>query len=180
MKRIIIFFVIGFMSTLGMAQNTAFEKLPGFVDIGQILDLQEGELTTEIEIKNPLLSLVANMSEAEDSDLAKLLRGLELIKVYKFQSNESKMDNIKQKLENLDLQLKKNKWDQFVKIREKDQYSNIYMMSGDSTINGLTVFTIDGNETVLINIVGDIDLSSIGKMGKKFNIPELDTLEMKN
>lgn len=176
MKTIIVL-VTALMVTGGMAQDKPFQELPGFVDIHNILSEKEGELTTEIEIKNPLLSMVARMSEAKDDDLANLLSGLELIKVYKFKIDQENIPDIKEKLLNLDVEMKKQQWDQFVKIREKDQFSNIYLQTIDDAINGLTVFTIDGDETILINIVGNIDLTLIGKMGKKFDIPELDTLE---
>ena len=61
--------------------------------------------------------------------------------------------------------------------RERNELTNIYIKMEGSRVVGLTVMAVEKkNEAVFVNIVGDIDIDSIGKLGGKFNIPKLDSI----
>ena len=47
----------------------------------------------------------------------------------------------------------------------------------EETIEGLVVTQVEkGGEAVFVNIVGDINLETISKLGSKFDIPGIDEL----
>ncbi len=156
-----------------------FEKAPGFIDLDQIFDFRTDSATTEIEIKNPLLSLVAEASEAEDPELSKLLSSLKFIKVYSFPTTPEQFDSIKERIDRADKKMLNRQWERFVRVRQKGELTNIYMKLDGKKVVGLTILAVDKEEMVFVNIVGTIDMSSIGKLGQKFSIPKLDTVQTK-
>lgn len=158
-------------------QDEDLRKAPGYVEFSQIFDFATEQAATEIEIKNPLLSIVAEASEAEDPEMSKLLRFLKLIKVYSFETPPEQFGNIQERIERADKKFASQKWERFVRVREKDELTNIYMKLSGKKVAGLTILSVDQKETVFVNIVGEIDLSSVGKLGQKFNIPKLDTVQ---
>ena len=161
-------------------QDDELEKTPGFVDLDQVFDFRTDSATTEIEIKNPLLSLVAEASEAEDPELAKLLSFLKFIKVYSFPTTPEQFDSIKERIDGADKKMVDRKWERFVRVRQKGELTNIYMKLVGKKVVGLTILAVDKEETVFVNIVGTIDMSSIGKLGQKFSIPKLDSMQTKH
>ena len=60
--------------------------------------------------------------------------------------------------------------------------ANVYIkLNNDKKIIGLAVTNFEkGGEAAFVNIVGNIDLSTIGKLGKKFGIPHLEGVNSDN
>ncbi len=54
---------------------------------------------------------------------------------------------------------------------------NVYLKPTSDGFSGLTVLTMDNNEAVFVNIVGNINLEAISKLGERFDIPELDYIK---
>ena len=44
-------------------------------------------------------------------------------------------------------------------------------------VQGGGFIAVDPEETVFVNIVGEINMNAIGKLGNKFNIPKLDSVK---
>lgn len=176
-KRLFLTLVLVSISWV-FAQEDNYSKYPGFIDFSRYFNIDPAHIKTEVEIKNPLLSLVASATKNEDKELSNLLDRLQLIKVYTFTTPSNKSTIIEQ-IEDLDKKMTTEKWDRFVKVREYEQneVTNIYIKYDKDRVSGLTVLSLDNDETTLINIVGDIDMKSISKLSQQFNIPELDTLE---
>ncbi len=158
-------------------QDDELEKAPGYIDLDQVFDFKKDTATTEIEIMNPLLSIVAEASEAEDPELAKLLSFLKFIKVYSFPTAPEQFDSIKERIDRADKKMLDRKWERFVRVKKSHELTNIYMKLAGKKVVGLTILAVDKDETVFVNIVGTIDMSSIGKLGQKFSIPKLDSVQ---
>jgi len=161
------------------AQEEDFTKLPGYIDMSRILDIDPSQATTEVEIKNPLLSLVAAATEDEDAELSGLLQSLKLIKVYSFEVDSGQAAGVRQRIETLDRQMRGDKWDRFIRVRDEDELTNVYLKMEQKRVVGLTVLSVEDDETVFVNIIGDIDMESVGKLGEKFDIPKLDSVQTK-
>ena len=67
-------------------------------------------------------------------------------------------------------------WKRIVKTRSDDEMANVYIKQGSNKkIVGLVVTSVENDdEAAFVNIVGTIDLATIGKLGKQFNIPQLN------
>jgi hypothetical protein len=163
-----------------LAQDPIIKKQPGYIDFEKYFDLEPEEAKTEIEITNPLLSFVAQATEEEDEELSGLLKNLQLIRVFEFEIDSERMQSVKTRIEQLDKKMRKESWERFARVRKEDEVTNIYMKVDGKNVAGLTILSVDDDETVFVNIVGSINMESIGKLGAKFNIPKLDSLETEN
>ncbi len=180
MKKLISLVSILFLLPLLLtAQDKSYKKDPGYVDFGSFIGLDTGESVTEVQLEAPILRMVAKMSQGEDEDLSSLLEGLKLIKVFAFDVTSKTRKRFLQKVKETDARLMKKGWQRIVRVRDKGDYSNIYIRTaGDSNISGLVVTAVeDSGDAAFVNIVGKINLETIGRLTEKFNIPELNKID---
>jgi hypothetical protein len=62
-------------------------------------------------------------------------------------------------------------WSRVVSVREKRELTEIYFWKERDTTGGLVVISAEANELTVVNIVGRIDLASLGALGPM--IPKL-------
>lgn len=158
------------------------EKQPGYIDFSS-LDLFDGpepETSIEIYLKDPLLELVAAATRFEDPDLADMLESLSLIRVQAYQKAEGRdldtsydYESIAERLKALTLP----DWERVVQVRERDQRVQFYVRTEGETIVGLLVLAGGPDEFVFINIVGPLDIAQVGRIGRKFDIEPLDSID---
>lgn len=180
MKKVTLLLVILFVCVVNLfAQD--YTKHPGYVDFGDLDGLKDSEETVEVFIKGPLLRFISKATKHEDPDLSKLLDNLLLIKVDVFEIERNQFNSVKKIMERVSKKLSDKKWERMVRVRERgEEYVEIYSLFGkNDEMTGLVVMALEENdEAVFVNIVGRIDPSQLGKLSSKFNIPELDSVEM--
>ena len=174
----ILFAIIIFFSIVLCAQDDDVKKLPGYFDFGNLESLDQGEEGTEVFIEEYLLKMVAKLSSKEDKELADLLNGLKLVKVNTLEVTKKNEKEIKNRINSMQSSLKNNNWERIVRIREKGEDMSVYLKTDkNSKINGLVVAGVEGDgNAIFVNIVGDIDLETIGKLSDKFDIPSLSEI----
>ncbi len=182
MKKLIkIIPIIIFLFSINLAAQEKYDYSndPGYVDFGDLTKFYENNDVTEVLVEKNLLRLVANATKDEDSALFDLLSGLKLVKVNSFKNNGSNKTEIIKKIEDINKKLTSKDWDRIVHVKSGDEYTNVYIKSNssDDNIEGLVVTTYQNDgEVTFVNIVGKINLESIGRLGKKFDIPSLGDL----
>ena len=62
-------------------------------------------------------------------------------------------------------------WSRVVSVREKNELTEIYFWRERDTNGGLVVISAESNELTVVNIVGRVDLASLGALGPM--IPKL-------
>jgi len=181
LTNLLIILVLVSSATL-FAQDESYLSEPGYVNFENLSSLfSEDDLVTEILIEEKLLRMVAKFTDSEEEpELSNLLGGLKLIKVNTFEVNKKDTKQILQNIKIIDKDLRRKKWDRIVKTKSRGEATNVYVKTaGEEDFVGLTVVTMDGNETTFVNIVGSIDLETINKLGDKFDIPGLDDIKKK-
>lgn len=173
-----LFMIITFITFNVYAQED-YSNEPGYFDFGDLTVFEKGDGVTEVFLESNILNMVAAITEDEEPELSKMLSGLKLVKVNVFEVSDKNETAIKNRIEKLNEKLTARKWDRIVRSRGGDEIVNVYLKtSGKSAIDGLVVTTIEnGAEAVFVNIVGNIDLKKIGKLGAKFDIPSLDKID---
>lgn len=186
MKNIIkIFLAITILfSITSFAQDKKedYSKYPGYVNFGNLSPYLKSDNVTEINIESYLLKMVSNLTEKDDPELSKMLAGLKLIKVYSFNVNAGDTKDLNKKINQIDNSLTNKNWDRIVKVKSPDENTNVYIKTtpNQKTIVGLVVTALEKNgESSFINIVGNIDMDALGRLGQKFNIPALDSIKSK-
>jgi len=161
-------------------EDEDLRNLPGYLDFSALKGLPPSAESVEVYIKDPILSLVAALSKKEDPALAELLSGLKLIRVeaYTLNGSPGQTELITKALDQIRQALERHGWDIVVRAREEKEQVGVYMKSAEGKINGLAILAFEAQgELALVNIVGDIDLDSIAKLGGKFGVPALDSLK---
>ncbi|NND70177.1 MAG: DUF4252 domain-containing protein [Rhodothermales bacterium] len=149
----------------------AIESEPGFVDVKQVESWFDQEPNLEVNIYGALLNLVAEASRFEDPELAELLHKLKGISVRGFQTDGIDMQSVRARTSTMSSRLKADGWETIVKVRDDDEFVDMYLKTIDSNIAGMIVMVInEDDEAVFVNIIGEIDPEQIGRIGQKFNV----------
>ncbi len=172
----IIIATVAFLSINVLSQSTDVTKEPGYVDFGDFTSLENTTNVTEIILDEDLLSVLASMSDESDPNIMSILNGIKLVKANVYEISDDNKDLLRKRINEIDTKLTNSNWKRIVKTRSEDEMANVYIkLNNDKKIVGLAVtnFEKDG-EAAFVNIVGNIDLVTIGKLGKKFGIPQLE------
>lgn len=178
----IIIATVAFLSINVLSQSTDVTKEPGYVDFGDFTSLENTTNITEIILDEDLLSVLASMSDESDPNIMSILNGIKLVKANVYEISDDNKDLLRKRINEIDSKLTNSNWKRIVKTRSKDEMANVYIkLNNDKKIVGLAVtnFEKDG-EAAFVNIVGNIDLATIGKLGKKFGIPQLEGMKKNN
>ncbi len=151
------------------------ERQSGFVNletIGHLDDYFEMQPTIEVNVEGPLMRLVAAASRFEDPELADLLLKLDGVYVRGYELDRSDRDSFEESASLIGDYLEDEGWSVVVKVRDRDEIVHMYVRMEDDTVVGIVVMSMEGTgeETVFVNIVGDIDPEQIGLIGRKFHI----------
>ncbi|MHA2167977.1 MAG: DUF4252 domain-containing protein [Candidatus Hodarchaeales archaeon] len=168
-----------FLNFIVLAQTVDVTKEPGYVDFGDLTSFEKTTGVTEVILEEDLLSVLATISDEKDPNIMAILDGLKLVKANVFEVSEENEDQIKEKVNNIDSRLAKTDWRRIVRTRSETELANVYIkLNSDKQIIGLVVTSVESDgEAAFVNIVGTIDLATIGKLGKKFHIPHLKGLK---
>ncbi|GJQ63053.1 MAG: hypothetical protein SCALA702_21060 [Melioribacteraceae bacterium] len=188
MKKVIfnIMLVIFFASAVTLSAQKDYKSKPGYFNFEKFASHSEDDLMTEVFLESKLLKMAAKVTGEKEQDLSDVIAGLELIsvRIYSVKADDTK--GYYGKIESMDKDLKSNDWDRIVMTRDDGDYANVYVKTKDDLIVGLVVVAMDDasgsneGEIVYVNIVGDIDLSKIGKLSSRFDIPNLDKVDRRH
>jgi hypothetical protein len=156
------------------------EDSPGYVPIGELGIFSRQELTTEIHLDGAILKLVAEAARQEDPDFAKLISGLEAIRVQIAPLKGPDQERIRARIDEAARWLEARGWQVVVRVREKEE-SYIYLKEVGGQIVGLTVLSFEpGDEAALINIVGRLDPAEIGRLGRGLHLRQLERVPQRD
>jgi len=176
--KIIALIAFVFFTVLSVnAQQTDYTKMAGFYNFGDMTSIAKSEPITEVEIEEPLLKMAAKMAGDEEG-VNQLLNALKLVKVVEYELTINNKHDFESKLDELDKSFTNSKWERIVKSKSKGSAANVYMKSdGKGNYSGMAVMTLGMNNKVsFINVVGDINLDTIGKISTKFDFDGLKNL----
>ncbi len=188
MKPLKTTFVLLFaMNALFFAQQKEdYSKYPGFFNYKDFAQLKNAESITEVYLEEPLLKMVAGLAEDKKEGLGDALGGLKLVRVNEFKIPKNELTNMEAAVETMDNNLQSKGWDRIIRTNNKGNYTNVYIKKGNNNeFVGLTIVSLekllkggentdDSGKATFVNIVGKIDLSTIGKLSEQLHVPGLD------
>jgi hypothetical protein len=177
MKFAVIVLFASFVSLT--AQEKDYSKYPGYVEFGDLKDFQSNERVTEVFLSENILNMVSKMTNENEPEVSELIGGLKLIKVHAFDVTDENKDKLLARVEEINQKVSGQNWERIVRVRDNSENVNVYIKTdGSEQIVGLLVMSVEPNsEAAFVNIVGNINLATIGKLGGKFNIPSLDSVK---
>lgn len=178
-KTMIVFALFAFISVT--AQNKIdYSKEPGYFDYMQYTSLKPNDASTEVYLEEPLLKMVSKMAEDKKEGVGKIIAGLKLVRVNEFKVEKNELDNVSAAFENIGKELTSKKWDRIIKMKQVSNMVNVYVKPVDGVYGGLLVTMLDKNgKATFVNIVGSIDLDTLGKLSEELKLPGLNKLKEK-
>ena len=156
---------------------------PGYARFDLIPEQIGEEPNVEVFLKGPLLRLAAEASRFEDPALADMLYKLKAVRVFAYDLEDSANPEVLaadfiQTSQAIADQLGQDTWEQVARIRDEGERIYFYLKTVEERIEGLVVMVMDDreDEAVFVNIVGEIDPSDIGRIGRRFRIGALDDM----
>jgi len=172
------------MVTVAAAQSDMAKDLrdhPGFVDF-RSMDISAGkEPKVEVNLKGSLLGLAARIASDEEPDLASTLSSLDGIRVEVYDAENRKPESYITQLAATAKGLEKKGWETIVRVNDKGDQVYIAVKTDQpngSKVVGLVVLAAEeDDEIVLVNIMGNINMDEIWRVGREFNIDHLDSVK---
>jgi hypothetical protein len=174
-RKLIMLGVVCLMAAAGARAQSQLAKEPGYVDMDAMEAWFGEEPFLFVSVKGVLLDLVAEASSIEDPDLADLLRKLKAVEVRGYKNGGIDLKEVRGRISAFTRDLERKGWEAAVRVRDEGEQVDLLMRSDGKAIAGLMIVVAkDDDEMVLVNIVGDIEPSQIARLGRKFDIDELE------
>lgn len=178
MKSILRNLTAGVVAVSILAASTFAASPAGYVDFGTF-DPEIGEEYVEVDINKGLLKLASTFAKNEDPEIAEIINNLERVRVNVFGIDDSNREDVTSRIETVRSELETQGWTRVVTVRESsgDNVAVFVKQDNDEAIHGVVVTVIGGNgEAVLVNVVGDVKLDQIAKLGERLDIDPLREL----
>ncbi len=177
-KLMLLLFVMG--SSLFAQTKKDYSKEAGFFDFNKYSVVKEGqEATTEIYLEEPMLKFAGKMAADKDGKLGEMISKLKLVRVIEYLIEEKESDKTEAALSQMDKELLGKNWQRIIRTKNKNNFINVYIKPGEAeTYNGVVVTMMNPKGKVsFVNVVGNVDLETIGKLSSEMNLPGLDSVK---
>ena len=160
------------------APAAAPAPVAGYVDGSAFRALiDESKDVVEVNLDGPILQAIAKKKGGDEGgsdskDLFGKLKSIHAVIGTVKSSASTPMAMIQQ----LDQKLAASGWQRITRIKDEDSWVSVLTHVTDNQIDGLVAIIYDTSdkELVFANLVGQIDLTRLGEIGERLNVPGLD------
>jgi hypothetical protein len=165
------------VATLGFAQSPTSAHDPGAVALEELGAFGPDGAAIDVDLQGPMVQLVAAAAAENDPEVAELLRSIRRIRVMSGVPGND-WPHMRDRFETVARDLENRGWNRIVRVREDDELVLVLVMPAGDRFAGLTVLVLEGgDEAALVNIAGDIDPATIGRLSMVLDeVPDLDDL----
>ena len=175
MKKMIVLAICLFAMPICVHGQEDYSKYSGYVDLGELTEMNAPETSVEVYLKKPLLKLLA-AANTDDQDLQELLKGLAMVRVEVYEISGEQVNNFEKLIKKISKKLDNKNWDRLVKAKDAGEHVEIFIKMTEEKVEGLLVMALENDEASFVNVVGDLNLEMMGKLGASFDIPNLDKI----
>jgi hypothetical protein len=157
------------LATLGAALLGAQE-----LDLSFLKDIEsKAAEATNITLGKEQLQLIRGLTGDAKSELGALAASIELVQVKVLEFDRAGLVPMAE-MEKLKSSLKAADMVPFMSVKERDGFTEIVMRKGPKGSRGFVILVAEEKELTIVNIVGDLDLASLGRLSGKFGIPNVE------
>ena len=158
----------------GPATAQLHEDHPGYFPIEELGILPEESINLEINLTGPMMKFIALATDEAEPELARLIEGLKSIRVRGADLDRGNADDVRSGIRDATQQLAERGWISMVRIRDDNEEIHIYFKDQEGEMVGLTVLSLEGDEAMLINLVGKVDPTGLGSLAEGLDLPQLE------
>jgi len=125
----------------------------GFANLDSLGPLDVDRVMT-LSIGPTLLHFAARYMD-DDPEMQALLRGLDGVRVRIYEI-DGDPQRVAERIEAMSLKLSRQDWEPVALVQEDGEESHMLVKASEQGIRGLTVITSDGEEAVIVNVMGDL------------------------
>jgi hypothetical protein len=97
------------------------------------------------------------------------MRSLDAVRVNVY-STDGQLAAAQEQIASVKTILEKDGWQPVVQVKESDEEVQIFMKADDAGMQGLSVMTVNTEEAVFVNIIGDIDPSQLSMVMDQIDV----------
>ena len=158
--------------------DKAVEEEPGFFDFAGLNLFEQQDLDMHISVKGPLLALVAAASREAEPDLSDALDQLKGVEVRVYNLSEKRRPKARDLLDDIADSLRKQGWKSAITVQVQRDHGYAFLRYVKKKPIGLAAMYItDENQAVFVNIVGTMDMATIGRLARRFDLDLLAVSE---
>jgi len=166
--------ILAVFAGFGGAQASAQS---GYYPIEEMGIFAEGDLEVDVDLSGAMLRVAAGAMENQDAGIAELVANLERVRVQVGAPSGLDAATVAQKIAAAQATLENAGWQKILSVEESDEQVYLYALESAGNIVGLTVFVSEGSEeVVVVNIVGDIDPETLGRLLANLDGFDLDEI----
>jgi hypothetical protein len=143
------------------------------LDLSFLKDLEaKAAEVTNVSLGKEQMQLIQGLSGGAGGELKALAGGIELVQVRALEFDKDGMFNMTDMASMRD-KLKTSEFVPVISVKERNGFTEILLRKGPKGNRGFLIFAVEPREVTVVNIVGDIDLASLGKLAGKFGVPNV-------
>jgi hypothetical protein len=177
MRKISVLIGAMLVAMAGTAAAQAGAAHPGYYPIEEMGIFAQGDVEVDVDLSGAMLRVAAGAMENQDESLAELVANLERVRVQVGTPSGVDASTVAQKMADAHATLASAGWQKILSVEETTEQVYLFALESDGNIVGLTVFVNEaGEEVVVVNIVGDIDPETLGRLIANMDDFDLDEL----
>jgi Domain of unknown function (DUF4252) len=163
------------VGTAAVTTLFAADQPAGYVDFGKFTPSTAGGEFVEVKLSSGLIQMAAKIARKHEPDVADLLKNVRSVRVNVVPLGDDNLGETERKAETIRAELEGKGWEQIVNVKEKNQDVAIFLKTRNAeTVEGIVITVVeDGKQAVFVNVVGDVKLDQLSKLGDKLNLEPL-------
>lgn len=175
-NRLAMLLLAGLLLTAAAAL-AGVEDLPGYIDLKWIEIPNDAEEVQDIDLGTVLLGVAADAEEAGDGELATALKMIKSIRVKAFSTGTVEPEKIQKMVIKVQGMLDKKDWERLIYVKDNEEILTVSTKYEDGDMVGLMVVAFEeGQEVAFVNVVGNLDLATLMRIGLGMDELDLDEL----
>lgn len=153
----------------------------GIVASGQQIDLgaldklaSRAKTSVNVSLDESKLGFASAFLSNDDPNQAaakSIVSGLKGINVRVFEFDQPNSFSMAD-MDGIRSQLRGPGWSKMVEAKDGDELAEVYIFTKGKDLGGITVIAAEKRELAVVNIVGPVDLKTLGSLAGKFGIPK--------
>ena len=151
---------------------TAPRSNEGYANLDS-LGVFDTDRTMALSIGPTMLNIAAWAVDDEEPEIAALLRDLDGVRIRIYEI-DGDAERVARRVKKMSSRLREDNWQPVVLIQEDSEQTHMLMRSDGDRILGLTLITSDGEEAVVINLMGHLDPNHFSDVMVALNVDAPD------